>query len=104
MITSGNTINGSEDNNQALISSTMASKNNLKAGSTFTAYGTTLTVAGIFTDSSSSANDAVIVSLPTEQALSDQSGDVTSAVATVDSLDNLSSVTTAIKNTFGFRG
>jgi putative ABC transport system permease protein len=100
-ITSGNTIAGSKDNNQALISSAMASKNNLKVGSVFTAYSTNVTVGGIFTDSSDAANGDVIVSLPTEQALSSQSGDVTSAVATVDSLDNLSSVTTAIKNTLG---
>jgi len=100
-ITSGKNISGTADSKVALISSAMASKNSLKAGSTFTAYGTTITVEGIFTDSTSAANDEVIVSLPTEQALSGQTGDVTSAVATVDSLDNLNSVTTAIKNTLG---
>lgn len=107
-LTSGKAIDGSKDVDQAMISSSMASKNNLKVGSTFTAYGTTLTIEGIFDTSSSSASstakagsDNVIVSLPTEQRLSGQSGDVTSAVATVDSVDNLSSVTTAIQNTLG---
>jgi putative ABC transport system permease protein len=100
-ITSGSTYDGTKDNNEALISSTMASKNSLKVGSTFTAYSTNITVEGIFSDSTNAANGDVIVSLPTEQTLSGQSGDVTSAVATVDSLDNLSSVTTAIKNTLG---
>ena len=33
--------------------------------------------------------------------LSGQSGDVTSAIATVDSLDNLSAATTAVKSTLG---
>lgn len=100
-ISSGTAIDGSKDTNNALISSGMASKNNLKVGSTFTAYGSTLTVAGIFTSSNKATEDNVIVSLPTEQRLSGQSGDVTSAVATVDSVDNLSSATAAIKNTLG---
>lgn len=100
-ISSGATIDGSKDVDQALVSSSMASKNNLKVGSTFTAYSTTLTVGGIFTSSTQAAAGDVIVSLPTEQRLSGQSGDITSAVATVDSLDNLDSATTAIKNTLG---
>jgi putative ABC transport system permease protein len=81
----------------------MATKNNLKIGSTFTAYGSTITVAGIFASSSTdqTLNGEVIVSLPTEQSLSGQSGDVTSAVATVNSLDNLDSATTSIKNALG---
>ena len=102
ILSSGQFISGSQDTNSAMISTAMASKNNLKVGSTFTAYGSTLTVAGIFSSSSNkSSSDAVIVSLPTEQRLSGQSGDVTSAVATIDSLDNLSSTTTAIQNTLG---
>jgi putative ABC transport system permease protein len=79
----------------------MASKNNLKVGSTFTAYNTTLTVAGIFKTSTQSAANDVILSLPAEQRLSGQTSDVTSAVATVDSLDNLSSVTSSLKSTLG---
>ena len=43
----------------------------------------------------------MVVSLPALQSLSSQSGTITSAVATVDSLDNLSSATTAIKNSLG---
>lgn len=102
-ISSGKVISGTATADNAIVSSAMASKNSLKVGSTFTAYSTTMTVAGIFTSSSSNQalNGDVIVSLPTEQSLSGQSGDVTSAVATVDSLDNLDSVTTAIKNTLG---
>jgi putative ABC transport system permease protein len=100
-ITSGKAIDGTQDTNDALVSTTMASKNNLSVGSTFTAYNTTITVAGIFKSSDEGVNGTVIFSLPTEQRLSGQTGDVTSAVATVDSLDNLSSATTAIKNTLG---
>lgn len=101
-ISSGSAINGSVNNNDAMVSTSMASKNNLKVGSTFTAYGTTLTVTGIFKGASSNpAAGDIIVSLPTEQHLSGQSGDVTSAVATIDSLTNLNTATTEIKNALG---
>ena len=100
-ITSGNGLSGTSNTNEAIVSKSMANKNNLKVGSTFTAYSTTITVSGIFTSSSEAASGTVIVSLPTEQRLSGQTGDVTNAVATVDSLTNLSSVTSAIKSTLG---
>lgn len=97
----GNTIDGSKDTNNALVSNAMATKNNLQIGSTFTAYGSTLSVAGIYHSNTESASNDVIVSLPTEQRLSNQGGDITSALATVDSLDDLSSTTAAIQHTLG---
>jgi putative ABC transport system permease protein len=98
-ITSGKAISGTSDDDDAMLSTAMAKKNDLKVGSTFTAYDKTLTVAALFT---SNTNDGtIIISLPTEQALSDQSGDVTNATATVDSLTNLSSTTLAIKKALG---
>ena len=100
-ITSGNLISGTADKNDALISKQMADKNNLQVGSTFTAYNATLTVAGIFTTDNQAAQGTVAVSLPALQRLSGQSGVVTNAEATVDSLDNLSSVTTAAKSALG---
>jgi putative ABC transport system permease protein len=100
-MSSGSAIDGTKDSNDAMISSSMASKNNLKVGSTFTAYGTNLTVVGIFNSSDRSVENNVVVSLLAEQRLSGQSGDVTSAIATVDSLDNLSSATNAIKTSLG---
>lgn len=100
-ITNGKYINGASDTNDANISQSMASKNNLKVGSTFTAYGKTLTVAGIFKSSTQAGDNDIVVSLPAEQRLSGETNDVTNAIATVDSVDNLSSVTTAIKNALG---
>lgn len=100
-ITSGRTVDGNADDNDALISQAMASKNNLKAGSTFTAYGTNLTVAGIFSTSNRGTENTVVASLPALQRLTNQSGDVTSAVATVDSADNLASATNAVKSILG---
>ena len=100
-ITSGTALDGSSNSNDAMISKSMASKNNLKVGSTFTAYSTTLTVSGIFTSASGALSNDVIVSLPTEQRLSGESGAVTSATATVDSLSNLSSTTSVISKALG---
>jgi putative ABC transport system permease protein len=100
-LSSGHYIDGSKDDNQALVSSEMASKNNLSVGSTFTAYSATLTVAGIFKTTDRALQNEVVVSLPTEQAISGESGDVTNAVASVDSLDNLSSTSSAIQSKLG---
>lgn len=98
----GKYISGTTGSNVALISSQMASKNNLSVGSAFSAYNTSITVTGIFTAiSDQSAQNTVVLSLPTLQRLSGQSGDITSAVATVNSLDNLSSAATAVKNQLG---
>jgi putative ABC transport system permease protein len=102
-LSKGSAIDGTADTNNALVSSQMASKNNLSVGSTFTAYNATLTVAGIFTTSSSNqgAENTVVLSLPAMQRLSGNSGTVTSATVNVDSLDNLSSVTNKVKSTLG---
>ena len=100
-VSSGATISGTSDTDTVLISEAMASKNNLKVGSTFTAYDTTLTVAGIFKTSNRGAENTVVLSLAALQRLSNQTGVVTSAVATVDSLDNLSSATSAISSKLG---
>ncbi len=100
-IARGAQISGTADSNNALISSQMAVKNNLKVGDTFTAYSAALTVAGIFNTDNQAAQDTVIVSLAALQRLSAQGGVVTSAVATIDSLDNLGNATSAVKSTLG---
>lgn len=100
-LTSGAFINGKADANKALVGKTLAEKNNLSVGSTFTAYGTTVTVAGIFDAGTTFRNNQVILSLSTLQQLSGQAGEVTSATVTVDSISNMDSVTSAIKNKLG---
>jgi putative ABC transport system permease protein len=98
---SGNTISGTTDKNVALVGSTLATKNNLKVGSTFTVYGETITVAGIFDSGTTFSNNSVILSLPTLQRLSSQTGDITSATVTVDSITNVDTVTSKVKSTLG---
>jgi putative ABC transport system permease protein len=98
---SGKAFDASKDENVAVVGTKIASKNNLSVGSTFTAYGTTIKVVGIYDAGTDFANNGVFVSLAALQRLSDQSDQITSATATVDSLDNLSSVTSSIKSTLG---
>lgn len=100
-LTSGKQIDGTKDTDTALIGKTLAEKNNLKVGSTFTAYGSTITVAGIFDTGTTFSNNQVVFSLSTLQRLSGQTGNVTNAVAHVDSISNIDSVTSAIKTTLG---
>lgn len=100
-ITSGAAIDPTKDANVALIGKELATKNNLSVGSTFTAYGQTITVKGIYDTGTTFGNGGVIMPLTTVQRLSGQTGSVTSAIVTVDSLDNLSSTTSAIKTTLG---
>lgn len=100
-ITSGKAIDGTKDDNSAMISQAMAKKNNLKVGDTFTAYGQTLTVSAIFKADTESGNNTVITSLPTQQRLSNRTGQASSAVVTVDSLDNLKTTVSNIKNKLG---
>jgi putative ABC transport system permease protein len=103
-VESGRAISGTSSAYDAMISMGMARKNGLKVGSTFTAYGKTLTVAAIFDTDSQQGNDTVIVSLPVLQHLmGDTGGPVFNAVVTVASLNELSKVTSEIERTLGPR-
>ncbi|HSW90541.1 MAG TPA: FtsX-like permease family protein [Candidatus Saccharimonadales bacterium] len=98
---SGKMFDTTKDANVAVIGAQIASKNNLSVSSTFTAYNTTFTVVGIYDAGNTFNNDGVYIPLPTLQKLSDQSGDITSATVTIDSSDNLASVTNTIKSQLG---
>lgn len=100
-LVSGKTFDGAKDAQVALVGKTLAEKNNLSVGSTFTAYSTTFTVAGIFDAGSTFANNQVIMPLPVVQRLSGQSGAITNVAAHIDNAMNLDSTTTAISNTLG---
>jgi putative ABC transport system permease protein len=100
-LSSGATFDGTKDAAVALIGKSLATKNNLTVGSTFTAYSTTFTVAGIFDAGNTFSNNQMIMPLPTVQRLSSQTGAVTSATAHIDSAVNLDSTTTAISNKLG---
>ncbi|MFZ1458914.1 MAG: FtsX-like permease family protein [Candidatus Saccharimonadales bacterium] len=98
---SGHVFDATKDVNEAVLGTSIATKNNLSVGSTFTAYDMTMTVVGIYDAGNTFANNGIFVSLTTLQRLSSQAGAVTSASATVDSSDNLAAATTAIKSALG---
>lgn len=100
-ITSGSVPDMTGEDHIAVIGKNLAEKNSLQVGSTFTAFGTKITVAATYDAGNQFANNAVVFPLKTLQQLSGQSDAVTEAVAHVDSVDNLASVVTAIKEKLG---
>lgn len=99
--TSGEMFDTIQDENVAVVGKAITEKNNLSVGDTFTAYGETIKVVGIYDSGNTFNNGGVYVSLSTLQRLTDQSGAVTSATVTVDSSDNLANVTTALESIYG---
>jgi putative ABC transport system permease protein len=100
-LTSGQLFSSTSSANVAVVGTSLASKNNLKTGSTFTAYSTPITVVGIFDAGNTFTNSELLMPLTTLQTLSSQVGDVTSATVTANSLDNVASVTSAISKQLG---
>lgn len=98
---SGKAFDPSADANNVVLGTAIASKNNLTVGSTFQAYGATMTVVGVYDAGNTFANNGVVVSLAALQRLSAQPGAITGATAMVDSSDNLASATSTIKSTLG---
>jgi putative ABC transport system permease protein len=96
-LTDGTAIDGTKDSDKVLISESMAKKNNLEVGSTFTAYGATLTVEGLFTTDTKSGDNFVIMPLLTLQRLTDNANAVTSASVAVDSVSNIDAATEDVK-------
>jgi len=99
--TSGSAFDASKDANVAVIGKSIAEKNSLSVGSTFTAYGATVKVVGIYDAGNTFANNGVFVPISTLQRLSSQPNTVSSAIVTVNSIDNLDSTVKAIENSLG---
>lgn len=100
-LTSGELFAADSAENVALVGKTLAEKNNLSLGSTFTAYDQTITVVGIFDSGNTFSNNQVIVPLKTLQTISNQADAITSATINVDSITNVESVTAAAKTALG---
>jgi putative ABC transport system permease protein len=100
-LTSGSMIDGTSSDNIALVGKTLADKNKLKVGSTFTAYGKTITVKGIYKSDNQFENNGLIMPIATVQTLTSQKGEATAVTVTVDSSDNTSSTVAALKTALG---
>jgi putative ABC transport system permease protein len=102
-IVTGHAISGTSSADDAMLSMAMARKNGLKVGSTFTAFGHTMTVAALFETDNQSADNTVVTSLPELQRLTGHPGQVETAVVTVASLGQLAATTKAIERVLGPR-
>ena len=100
-IISGTTIDANGNGSVALIGTTLATKNSLKVGDTFTAYGSTVTVSGIYKTDSVFQDSGIIMPLKTLQTLTSQTDVVNSVIAKVNSSDNVAAAVTSLKTSLG---
>jgi putative ABC transport system permease protein len=82
----------------ALLGTTLAAKNNLGVGSTFTINDRTFAVAGLFDAGTAFGNNAVYLTLPTAQTLAGTPGELSNMIVTVNSLENVDSTKTALQS------
>src|ERR1039458_3862166 len=99
-LTKGTAIDGSSTALDADVGTKLASKNTLAVGSTFTAYGKTITVVGIFDANTTASNAQFVLPLKTEQTLSGIAG-VTAVTVTVDDVGNVASTAKALQSRLG---
>jgi putative ABC transport system permease protein len=85
----------------ALLGTTLAEKNSLTVGSTFTINDQTYTVSGLFDAGTTFGNNAVYVTLPTAQTLAGTPGELSSMIVTVNSMDNVAAAKTALQTALG---
>ncbi|ALE04923.1 multidrug ABC transporter substrate-binding protein [Arthrobacter sp. ERGS1:01] len=86
---------------QALVGTTLATKNSLKVGSTFTVQDRTMKVAGIFDAGDAFDNNAIYLPLAATQTLTSQAGQLSSLTVVVNSIDNVASTQTALTSALG---
>ncbi|MFJ4208583.1 ABC transporter permease [Paenarthrobacter sp. NPDC089675] len=86
---------------KALVGTTLADKNSLKIGSTFTIQDKTFTVAGVFDAGTTFGNNAVYVTLPEAQTLAATPNELSSMIVTVNSMENVDSTKTALQSALG---
>ncbi|MCO4254575.1 ABC transporter permease [Pseudarthrobacter cellobiosi] len=85
----------------ALLGTTLAEKNNLAIGSTFTINDETFSVAGLFDSGTTFGNNALYLTLPTAQTIAELPGELSSMIVTVDSMENLETAKAALESALG---
>ncbi len=86
---------------QALVGTTLATKNKLTVGSTFTVQDRTMKVTGIFDAGTEFDNNAIYLPLAATQTLTDQADQLSSFAVTVDSIENMALTQTALTAALG---
>ncbi|PVZ58888.1 ABC transporter permease [Arthrobacter sp. H-02-3] len=85
----------------ALLGTTLATKNGLGVGSTFTIKDQTFTVKGLFDAGTAFGNNALYVTLPTAQTLAALPGELSTMIVTVNSMENVDAAKTALQAALG---
>ena len=85
----------------ALLGTTLAEKNGLSVGSTFTIQDQTFTVKGLFDAGTAFGNNALYVTLPTAQTLAALPGELSTMIVTVNSMENVDAAKTALQAALG---
>ncbi|MGR0158549.1 ABC transporter permease [Paenarthrobacter nitroguajacolicus] len=86
---------------KALVGTSLAEKNSLTVGSTFTIQDKTFTVSGIFDAGTTFGNNAVYVTLPEAQTLAGTPDELSTMIVTVNSMENVDSTKTAVQEALG---
>jgi len=86
---------------QALVGTTLATKNSLKVGSTFTVQSRTMTVTGIFDAGDAFDNNGIYLPLAATQTLTSQAGQLSSLNVVVDNIENVSATQAALTASLG---
>ena len=86
---------------KALLGTTLAEKNNLAVGSTFTINSITFTVAGLFDAGTAFGNNALYVTLPAAQALAELPDELSTMIVTVNSMENVDAAKSALQEALG---
>jgi len=100
-VSSGVEFDPATNENIAMLGKDLASQNNIFADGTFTAYGQTITVSGIFDAGNVFANASIVMPIKTLQNLSGEAEQINSLIVTADSIDSLPAVQNAIKDKLG---
>lgn len=85
----------------ALLGTTLATKNGLSVGSTFTIGDQSFTVRGLFDAGTAFGNNALYVTLPTAQTLAALPGELSTMIVTVNSMENVDAAKTALQAALG---
>ncbi len=86
---------------KALVGTSLAEKNGLTVGSTFTIQDKAFTVTGIFDAGTTFGNNAVYVTLPEAQTLAETPDELSTMIVTVNSMENVDSTKTAVQDALG---
>ncbi|HUR63701.1 MAG TPA: FtsX-like permease family protein, partial [Candidatus Thermoplasmatota archaeon] len=100
-LTSGALFDPAGADRVALVGKGVADNNSLAPGSTFTAFGAPITVAGVFDAGNQFTNRAVLFPIQMLQAIANRTGEVSQVLVYADSAANVPMVVTALQTGLG---